>query len=36
MAAAVVLLCVVLVWQGYKLLRGIPTEDEQENLDTST
>ncbi|MFD2647125.1 TRAP transporter small permease [Devosia albogilva] len=35
MAAAVALLCVILVWQGYKLLRGIPAEDEQHNLDTS-
>lgn len=35
MAAAVVLLCIVLIWQGYKLLRGIPADDEQANLDIS-
>ena len=29
MAAALTLFCIVLVWQGFKLLRGIPTEDEQ-------
>ena len=33
MAAALALLCVLLVWQGYKLLRGIPTEDERAHPD---
>lgn len=33
MAAALTLLCVLLVWQGIKLLRGIPTEDEQAKAD---
>jgi TRAP-type C4-dicarboxylate transport system, small permease component len=33
MAAALTLLCVLLLWQGYKLLRGIPTEDEQAHPD---
>lgn len=28
MAIALAFLCIVLVWQGIKLLRGIPTEDE--------
>jgi len=33
MAAALTLLCILLIWQGYKLLRGIPTEDEQAHPD---
>jgi TRAP-type mannitol/chloroaromatic compound transport system permease small subunit len=33
MAAALTLLCVLLIWQGYKLLRGIPTEDDQAHPD---
>ncbi len=34
MALAIVLFCVVLVWQGFKLLRGIPADDEPANLDS--
>jgi TRAP-type mannitol/chloroaromatic compound transport system permease small subunit len=33
MAAALTLLCVLLLWQGYKLLRGIPTDDERAHSD---
>lgn len=35
MAAAIALVCVVLVWQGYKLLRGMPSDDEHTDLDKS-
>jgi len=31
MAAAVILCVIVLLWQGFKLLRGVPVEDESEN-----
>jgi hypothetical protein len=34
MGIAIVLLVVVLVWQGFKLLRGIPADEEPVNLDS--
>lgn len=33
MAAALALLCIILLWQGYKLLRGIPTDGERAHPD---
>ncbi|KRA43240.1 hypothetical protein ASD80_08290 [Devosia sp. Root635] len=33
MAAALTLLCILLVWQGYKLLRGMPAEDDHAHPD---
>lgn len=34
MGAALVLLVLVLLWQGFKLLRGVPVDDEPHTLDT--
>lgn len=34
MGAAIVLLVIVLLWQGFKLLRGQPVEDEPQTVET--